>query len=61
MKILRRVTLIIENSSSLHALGQSQTPFECDILAIKPLNEKMFHSICTEYDVSIYDMRRATT
>jgi hypothetical protein len=32
-------------------LGQQQEPYKCDILAIKPLNEKIFHTVCTEYEV----------
>ena len=49
LNIYTRATYVVENQASLHPLGQQSIPY--DIVAVRPLNEKIFHSLCVDYDV----------
>ena len=49
IRIYSRATLIIEQSATLHHVSQAQDN-GYDITVIRPLNEKIFHSVCVDYD-----------
>lgn len=49
LAIYTRATYVVDSQASLHPLGQQSIPY--DIVAVRPLNEKIFHSLCVEYDV----------
>ncbi|EMR11395.1 hypothetical protein PNEG_00419 [Pneumocystis murina B123] len=54
IRILSRVTIVLEEGSQNYNLYSATDTF--DILAVRPMNEKMFQHACTSMDVDIISL-----
>lgn len=57
-KIYSRLTVAVDDGLQLHKLGHSQTAKQYDLLALQPLNDKVFNQILTnnvDCDIITFD------